>query len=130
MNGNWPSRRYTIGTVLNWLMFLGVVFLLSWGDATGKIPYLLQAVLVALLVLSVAVQFAVAYRSIAVQDEFVRGVAFNCAIAAAGVTVTLAVAWGLIEQFLGAPHLPMWLVYPLFWAMFGTVSGVIKTSRT
>lgn len=129
MGESWPSRRYTIGSVLNWLMFLGVVAILQWGDESGRLPESVKMVLVALLVVSVVVQFVVAYRSVAAQDEFVRGITFKCGIAAAGVTISVAVAWGLAEQFLDAPHAPMWLVYPLFWGMFGFVSAFIRTSR-
>ncbi len=130
MGGGWPTRRYTIGSVLNWLMFLAVVALLWWGEATGRLPDLVQWPLVILLAGSVGVQFFAAYRSVASQDEFVRGITFKIGIAAAGVTITAAVAWGLAEQFLGAPKLPMWLIYPFFWGATGMVTPFIRSSRT
>ena len=129
MDEDWPSRSYAIGSVLNWLMFLGVVFVLTWGGAAGHLPYAARAALVLLLAVSVAAQFVVAYRSIAARDEFVRGLTFKRGIAAAGITITAAVLWGLGEQFLDAPHVPMWLVYPVFWGTFGIVSPFIRSSR-
>jgi hypothetical protein len=129
VNEDWPSRSYSIGSVLNWLMFLAVVFVLTRGEATGHLPYAARAALVLLLAISVAVQFVVAYRSVAARDEFVRGLAFKRGIAAAGITITAAVLWGLAEQFLGAPHVPMWLVYPLFWGTIGIVTPIIRSSH-
>ena len=129
MSDGWPSRRYTIGSILNWLMFLAVVSLLTWDEATDKLPNILQWSLVLLLALSVAAQFVVAYRSVAAQDEFVRGIAFKRGIAATGITITVAVLWGLAEQFLGAPRVPLWFVYPLFWGSTGLVTPFIRTSR-
>jgi len=131
MSEDWPSsRRYIIGSVLNWAMFLAVIALLSWGDATGKLPEGAQWLLVLLLTASVVAQFVVAYRSIAAEDEFVRALTFKCGIAAAGVTISGAVLWGLAEQFLAAPKVPMWVVYPFFWGAFGMVSPFIRSSRT
>jgi len=130
MGEDWPSsRRYVIGTVLNWAMFLGVVTLLWWGDVAGNLPEAVQWLLVLLLTASVVAQFVVAYRSVAAEDEFVRALTFKCGIAAAGVTISAAVLWGLAEQFLDAPAVPMWLVYPFFWGAFGMVSPFIRSSR-
>jgi hypothetical protein len=126
---DWPSRRYTFWSVLNWIGFLAVVALLSWGEARNGLPEIVRWLLVLLLAASVALQFAAAYRSVAAQDEFVRAIAFKGGIAAAGITVTAAVLWGLAEQFLGAPNVPMWLVYPFFWGIFGIVSPFIRSSR-
>ena len=40
-----------------------------------------------------------------------------------------ATFWGFGETFAGAPHLPAWLIYPLFWAAFGLVSPFIRSSN-
>ncbi|OYX17635.1 MAG: hypothetical protein B7Z09_06090 [Brevundimonas diminuta] len=34
-----------------------------------------------------------------------------------------------VPRFAGAPHLPAWLIYPLFWAAFGLVSPFIRSSN-
>jgi hypothetical protein len=43
--------------------------------------------------------------------------------------MAVAVFWGFGESFAGAPHLPAWLVYPLFWAAYGVVSPFIRASN-
>jgi hypothetical protein len=129
MHGDWPgSRAYIIGSILNWLLFLSLVALLAWGGE--RIPYWGRVGIVVAMAGTVAVQFIAAYRSVAREDEFVRGIAFKCGIAAIGVTLTTAVLYGLGQQFLGLPEVPMWVAYPFFWGAFGLVSPFIRTSRT
>ena len=38
-------------------------------------------------------------------------------------------AWGFGESYARAPHAPGWLIYPLFWGVFGVVSPFIRTSH-
>jgi len=62
-------------------------------------------------------------------DEFVRAVTAKQFIVAAGVAMALFSAWGFGESFAGAPHAEGWLIYPLFWAIFGCVAPVIRSSN-
>ena len=62
-------------------------------------------------------------------DEFVRGLTAKQFILAAGVAMAIAVFWGFGESFAGAPHLPAWLIYPLFWAAYAATSPFIRSSR-
>src|SRR5688500_14525375 len=130
MTDGWPrSWPYTIGTIANWAMFLLGVWLLAWGSGEGRLPQPALWALALLLAASVAVQFAAAYRLIARQDEYIRAITAKRIVGATGTSLTAAVLWGLAEQFLGAPALPMWVVYPLFWGMFGAVTPFIRDSR-
>nr|WP_313521362.1 hypothetical protein [Brevundimonas diminuta] len=62
-------------------------------------------------------------------DEFVRMVTAKQFIIASGLAMAAATFWGFGETFAGAPHLPAWLIYPLFWAAFGLVSPFIRSSN-
>lgn len=129
MDDGWPSSRpYVVNSLLMWGLFLLTIGLLSWGSQDGRLPTALLWVIAVALAASVAGQFAAAYRLIARQDEYVRGITAKRMIAAAGLTITLAVLWGVAEQFLGAPRAPIWLIYPFFWGAFGMVSPLIQTS--
>jgi hypothetical protein len=129
MDDAWPqSRTYVILSSLNWLLFLGGVFLLTWIEARGAPDYQLWA-LVLLLAGTVAAQFVAGYRLVAEQDEFIRGITIKRGIAAAGLTLCVAVFWGLAEQFLGVPQVPTWVLYPFFWGSFGIVTPLIRSSH-
>jgi MFS family permease len=129
MDDRWPrSRAYVLGSLLNWAFFLAAVCLLSWGSRQGLSPLLLWAVAL-LLALSVAAQFAAAYRLVAAQDEYLRAITAKRIIAAAGLTLSVAVLAGAAGQFLGAPSMPMWVLYPFFWGAFGIVTPLVRTSR-
>jgi putative oxidoreductase len=62
-------------------------------------------------------------------DEFVRALAAKRFIAATGITLAIASAWGLMELYAKAPHVSAAMVYPLLWASFGVVSPFIRTSH-
>ncbi|MET4682459.1 hypothetical protein [Brevundimonas faecalis] len=62
-------------------------------------------------------------------DEFVRAVTAKQFIVSAGVAMAAFSAWGFGESFAGAPHAEGWMIYPLFWAVFGLVSPFIRSSN-
>ena len=130
MAEGWPSTRlYVVGSILNWLLFLAALALLVWAQKAGFLTPWLGWPVVVLIAGSVLGQFAVAYRSIARMDEYWRALTFKQGIAAAGVTISVAVLWGLADQFLAVPAFSMWVVYPLFWGVFGALTPFIRTTR-
>ena len=62
-------------------------------------------------------------------DEYVRALTAKRFIVAAGVAMALFSAWGFGESYAEAPHVPGWMIYPLFWAAFGVVSPFVRTTR-
>ena len=62
-------------------------------------------------------------------DEFVRAVTAKQFIVAAGLALALATFWGFAETFAAAPHIPSWLIYPVFWACFGVIAPFVKASN-
>jgi putative oxidoreductase len=124
----WPSSaRYAILSSANWLAFLAAVAFLTWGG--GDLPPAATLAIIGVVVASVVGQFAAAYRLVTAQDEFVRGITAKRVIAAAGLTISIAVLWGLGMQFLGWRAVPMWTVYPFFWGAFGMVTPFIRDSH-
>ncbi len=125
----WPSSwAYRVWAFGLWGLFLLVLVLLPLVREAG-VPASILWTLAAVSGITVAIQFYLAYRLIARQDEFVRAVTAKRMIAAAGLTVTLASGRSVAEQFIAAPHVPMWLIYPFFWGAFGLVSPLIGDSR-
>ncbi len=130
MGDGWPrDRTYVIWSSLNWLMFLGAIAFLTWGSGAGWLPEWAIWAIAVVAAASVVGQFAAAYRLVSVQDEFVRGITAKRVIAATGLTITAAVLWGLVQQFLTVPTVPLWVAYPFFWGAFGLVTPFIRTSR-
>ena len=128
MDVAWPrSRTYVIWSSANWIGFIAAVAFLTWGAA--RLPDYVVWAVVLVIAGTVAGQFVAAYRLVAEQDEFIRGITAKRGIAAAGVTVTAAVLWGLMQQFLDVPEVPMWVVYPFFWGAFGMVTPLIRSSH-
>ena len=62
-------------------------------------------------------------------DEYVRTVMAKRFIVATGGMMFLCTAWGFLETYAGVPHIDLWIVFPLFWLVFGLVSPFIRSSR-
>lgn len=62
-------------------------------------------------------------------DEFVRAVVAKQFILSAGTAMAIATLWGFGESFAGAPHLPAWLVYAVFWFCYGVSAPFVRSSN-
>ena len=62
-------------------------------------------------------------------DEFVRAVVAKQFILASGLAMAVASVWGFGESYAGAPHIPAWIIYPLFWACFGVIAPFVRSSN-
>lgn len=122
------GRRYLVLT----LLFMGIYILINLLTIQGLFDSLLgQATgwLIAIAVaLPVAGQMWATLGLMAQSDEFVRVIVAKCFVLAAGTTLTLWTAWGFGETYAAAPHIPAWLIYPFFWAVFAMVSPFVRTS--
>lgn len=61
-------------------------------------------------------------------DEFVRALTAKRFVIASGLAMALFSGWGFAESYGGAPHAPGWLIYPLFWGLFGLVSPFVRST--
>ena len=62
-------------------------------------------------------------------DEFVRGLTAKRFIISAGLAMALFTGWGFMETYGGAPHAPGWMIYPLFWGLYGLVTPFVRDSH-
>ena len=40
-----------------------------------------------------------------------------------------AAGWGFMESYGGAPHAPGWIIFPLFWGLYGLVTPFVRDSH-
>jgi hypothetical protein len=125
----WPnSLAYRLWAVSLWSLFLLDLIALSWARRVG-LPAPILWTLAAFPGASVLLQFYLAYRLVSRQDEFVRALTAKRMIAAGGLTIALATGWSVAEQFVAAPNVPLWLMYPFFWSAFAAVTPLIRDSE-
>ena len=55
-------------------------------------------------------------------DEFIGSFLARQFILASGLSMAIFCVWGFGESYAEAPHLPGWMIYPLFWLSFAIVS--------
>lgn len=123
---SWPrSPAYVVTSLCLWLIFLAAIFGVTWGKYNGWPDVALWA-LAAVPAVTVVLQTFMAYRLISKQDEFVRALTAKRMLGAIGATLAIVVAYAPFQQLLGAPNVPAWTIYPLFWGLFGLVSWFIQ----
>jgi len=78
--------------------------------------------------LPIAAQIWATLSLIRESDEFVAALIAKQFILASGIAMALFSAWGFAESYADAPHAPGWLIYPLFWGVFGVAAPFIRSS--
>ena len=97
----------------------------AFDDATGWGAYALGLVVAA----PVAGQIWATLMLMRESDEFVRGLTAKRFIISAGLAMALFTGWGFMESYGGAPHAPGWIIFPLFWGLYGLVTPFVRDSH-
>lgn len=97
----------------------------AFDDAAGWGAYALGLVVAA----PVAGQIWATLMLMRESDEFVRGLTAKRFIIAAGLAMALFTGWGFMETYGGAPHAPGWIIYALFWGLYGLVTPFVRDSH-
>lgn len=124
---NAATRRYLyrfLATMSLYVVFLvGAVWAFPRYHPTGALAYLL-AILPALPIIGgiVVVGLYLAEE----KDEFQRALLVQSMIWGIGATLSLTTAWGFLEVFQLVPHIELYLVFPLFCALTGFASAMLK----
>ncbi len=120
--------KYVIG-LCSWMAVYGVgVFAIPELIKTGHLDGPLGYVIAASQALPVAGAIWVFLRYIDRLDEYLRAIMTKRFVTATGLTLVVCTAWGFLEQYMAAPHIPLYLVYPLLWAMFAVTSLIYRNT--
>jgi putative oxidoreductase len=127
--GTPAERRYVVRT----LAFMGGYVVVNVAAILGAFDEIIGTPAGWLLGLAVAAPVAgqiwATLRLIVESDEFVRILTAKRFIVASGLAMAAFCGWGFVESYGGAPHVPGWMIYPLFWAFFGLVTPFIRTTQ-
>jgi hypothetical protein len=120
-----PGREYSVSLVIWMMIYVALIALATWTRSTGAFsPPLLY--LVALSpALPIGGVILALMRFIERSDEYVRALTTRRFILATGLTMFLCTAWGFLESFADAPSVPLWSVFPAFWALYGAACVVV-----
>lgn len=127
------NTKYTLG-MLFWMTLYAValtcsILAIRAYSPTGALLYAL-AVLPAL---PIGGSIWVFLRSLEKMDEYLRAVMSGRFITTTGILLFVCTAWGFLENNAGAHEFSLYLVYPVFWAIFGIVgalSAIFGRQRT
>lgn len=126
--GTAPYKKYLVRTMafMGGYVAINVAAIFGAFDDIGHTAGLILGLVVAA---PVGGQIWATLALMGESDEFMRALLAKRFIVASGLAMAIACAWGFMESYGDAPHIPAWMIYPLFWALFGLVSPFIRTSR-
>lgn len=120
-----PGRTYLVHTAA----LMGIYVLINLAAILGAFDAILGRPagwgVALLLALTVAGQIRATLRLMAQSDEYLRAIVAKCFILASGATLALWTAWGFGESYAAAPHLPGWLIYPVFWGAYALAAPFV-----
>src|SRR5690606_16252728 len=62
-------------------------------------------------------------------DEYIRSLMSHRFILATGMVLFICTFWGFAENFAQAPQIPLYLVYPMFWASFALICPFVRRAQ-
>jgi hypothetical protein len=122
----WRYRYRVLAAVL---LFFVCLFATLWSfrlyHPTGVLGYGL-AVLPALPLIGALVVAGIYLAEL--KDEFHRTLLIESMLWGIGATLAVTITWGYLEAFVRVPHLPLYLICPIF-CIFQAISGVLVRLR-
>lgn len=117
------ARQFTIAWGL-YIASLGFVFYLLRTHVPGRPAAIALAVLPAAAIIATILVFGKFVRDL--EDEFQRTVLQQASLGAIGCTLAVTSISGSLEMFTHVPHLPMFLIFPIFWFFFGVCAAIVR----
>ena len=117
------TSRLALAMVAYMIFLFAAVYAFKLSHPTGARAYTL-AVLPALPCIFI---FIVAGRYLAEEvDEFQRMIFSQSMLWATGFTLSFATVWGFLDNFITLPHFQIYLFFPIYWAITGVASAIIR----
>lgn len=121
------GRRYLVRFFPAMFAYVGVLCGALWAirtfEPTGP---LLWALAVAPAFPVIAVIAIMGLYLIEETDEFIRAVLVQSMLWGIGITLSACTAWGFLENADVVPHIPLYLVFPVFCGSFGLAQPFVR----
>jgi xanthosine utilization system XapX-like protein len=121
------ARRYLARFVPAMLAYVGMLFGSLWVirnlDPQGP---LLWALAIAPALPIIAVIAIMGLYLVEETDEFVRATLAQAMLWGIGITLAGCTAWGFLENADVVPHMPLYLVFPMFCGSFGLAQPFVR----
>lgn len=120
-------RRYALRRraclALYAVCIIGAAFWARAGHRSGTISYII-ATLPGLSVAGLLASVGMYLKE--ERDEFNRATLVEAILWATGLTLAIATTWGFLEDFTDVPHVPLYLVFVLFAAIWGFAVPLVR----
>jgi hypothetical protein len=120
------ARDYTFSLSFWMAVYGGLIALATWAHGAEAFSPPLSFLIGASPAFPIGGMILAVMRFIEASDEYVRALTTRRFVLATGLTLFACSLWGFLETFAGIAHLPLWVVFPAFWAFFGVACVVIR----
>jgi xanthosine utilization system XapX-like protein len=121
------GRRYIARFIPAMLAYVGVLCGTLWAirtfEPTGPLLWVLA---IAPAVPVIAVIAIMGLYLMEETDEFIRAVLVQSMLWGVGITLSACTAWGFLENADVVPHIPLYLVFPMFCGSFGLAQPFVR----
>lgn len=124
-----PDREYVVSLSACFVVYFALIVAAEWNESAGLIARPWLYLLAVAPAAPVSGMLLAVLRLMTRSDEFVRSLLAKRFVLAAGIVFALGTAWGFLEMYAGVPDFPLYLILPAFWAAFGLVSPLVRTTR-
>lgn len=123
------NRSYVWQIIAFSAVYAVLVIALSLWRGRFDLPAPLLYLAASVPVLPIIGMIAAMMRLPAKSDEYVRDLMLRRYVIAIGITLAMSTLWGFWEMFANAPHVPMWLVFPMFCLNLGFACLLVPSAR-
>jgi hypothetical protein len=113
-----------IAALIFYLLSLGSVFYFLRLHSPSQFTVVVLAVIPAAAIMAMIVAFGIFIGHL--DDEFQRVILQQASIGATGCILAVTSVCGTLEMFTKLPHLPMFLIFPVFWFFFGLCAAIVR----
>lgn len=121
------SRRYLVRLVIVMALYAAALFgAVAYFNGEPSDGWIRYAVAVAPALPAIAVFWAVGMYLKEEDDEYLRYKVVRVSLIATAITLSLATAWGFLENFGAVPHIPAYYAFMVYWASVGLAQIALK----
>jgi len=120
------NRRFHRTLVPATAVFLASSFALGQGGSSGWLSAPLVYALALIAISALLLVFWTFWRYLREIDEYLRLIQTRAVLVGTAVILSVSTAWGFLEQYTGAPNLPLFWLTPLFWIVYVVAAAVIS----
>ena len=121
------KKQYRRGFAISMVNYvINIVFVTAFINSNPELPQYGKYILAMIPSIPIGASLLVLMRYLNNCDEYLQAAMGRLFIITTLITLFLSTFWGFLEAFANAPHIELYWVYVVFWALYGTIAFLGK----